>query len=59
MGIYELIELLCKVARLQADIIQKQAEAMAQADIAAEVAAELEEMRNQAAGELTRAEQNY
>lgn len=59
MGTYELIELLCKVARLQADIIQKQAEAMAQADIAAEVTAELEKMRNQAAGELARAERNY
>lgn len=59
MGNYEFIELLCKVARLQADIIQKQAEAMAQADISAEVAAELEKMRNQAAGELARAEQNY
>lgn len=56
---YELIELLCNVAKLQADIIQKQAEAMAQADIAAEVAAELEKMRKQAAGELARAEQNY
>lgn len=59
MGTYELIELLCKVAKIQADIIQKQAEAMAQADISAEVAAELEKMRNQAAGELARAEQNY
>lgn len=29
MGIYELIEELCSVARLQADIIQKQAEAIA------------------------------
>ena len=59
MGTYELVELLCKVAKIQADIIQKQAEAMAQADIATEVAAELEKMRNYAAGELARAEQNY
>lgn len=59
MGTYELVELLCKIAKIQADIIQKQAEAMAQADIAAEVAAELEKMRNYAAGELARAEQNY
>lgn len=59
MSTYELIELLCQVAKVQADIIQKQAEVMAQADIAAEVAAELEKMRNYAAGELARAEQNY
>lgn len=59
MGAYELIELLCQVTRLQADIIQKQAEAIAQAEIADEVAAELGKMRNHAAGELARAEQNY
>lgn len=59
MSTQELIELLCQVAKVQADIIQKQAEAMAQAKIAAEVAAELEKMRNYAAGELARAEQNY
>ena len=34
MGNYELIEELCSVARLQADIIQKQAEVIAQAEIA-------------------------
>lgn len=33
MGNYELIEELCSVARLQADIIQKQAEAIAQAEV--------------------------
>lgn len=59
MGNYELIELLCKVTKMQADIIQKQAEVLAQADIAAEVAAELEAMRDCAAGELARAEKNY
>lgn len=59
MSTQELIELLCQVAKVQADIIQRQAEAMAQAEIAAEVAAELEKMRNYAASELTRAEQNY
>lgn len=59
MSTQELIELLCQVAKVQADIIQRQAEAMAQAEIAAEVAAELEKMRNYAAGELARAEQKY
>lgn len=59
MSTQELIELLCQVAKVQADIIQRQAEVMAQAEIADEVAAELEKMRNYAAGELARAEQNY
>ena len=54
MGIYELIEELCSVARLQADIIQKQAEAIAQAEIAESVAADLAEMRKQAADTLAR-----
>lgn len=52
MGNYELIEELCSVARLQADIIQKQAEAIAQAEIAESVAADLAEMRKQAADTL-------
>ena len=56
MGIYELIEELCSVARLQADIIQKQAEAIAQAEIAESVAADLAEMRKQAADTLARSE---
>lgn len=56
MGIYELIEELCSVARLQADIIQKQAEAIAQAEIAESVAADLAEMRKQAADTLVRCE---
>ena len=56
MGIYELIEELCSVARLQADIIQKQAEAIAQAEIAESVAADLAEMRKQAADTLSRCE---
>lgn len=56
MGIYELIEELCSVARLQADIIQKQAEAIAQAEIAESVAADLAEMRKQAADNLARCE---
>lgn len=56
MGNYELIEELCNVARLQADIIQKQAEAIAQAEIAESVAADLAEKRKQAADTLTRCE---
>ena len=56
MGNYELIEELCSVARLQADIIQKQAEVIAQAEIAERVAADLAEMKKQAAGTLARCE---
>ena len=56
MGNYELIEELCNVARLQADIIQKQAEAIAQAEIAESVAADLAEKRKQAAHTLARCE---
>lgn len=44
------------MARLQADIIQKQAEAIAQAEIAESVAADLAEMRKQAADSLARCE---
>lgn len=56
MGNYELIEELCNVARLQADNIQKQAEAIAQAEIAESVAADLAEKRKQAADTLARCE---
>ena len=56
MGNYELIEGLCGVARLQADIIQKQAEVIAQAEIADSVATDLAEMRKQAADTLARCE---
>lgn len=56
MGNYELIEEFCNVARLQADIIQKQAEAIAQAEIAESVAADLAEKRKQAADTLARCE---
>lgn len=56
MGNYELIEELCSVARLQADIIQKQAEAIAQAEIGESVAADFAEMRKQAADTLARCE---
>ena len=50
MGNYELIEELCNVARLQADIIQKQAEAIAQAEIAESVAADLAEKEKTGSG---------
>lgn len=56
MGNYELIEELCGVARLQADIIQKQSEVITQAEIAESVAADLAEMRKQAADTLSRCE---
>ena len=56
MGNYKLIEELCNVARLQAYIIQKQAEAIAQAEIAESVAADLAEKRKQAADTLARCE---
>lgn len=56
MGNYELIEELCSVARLQADIIQKQAEVIAQAKIADSVAADLAEMRKRAAKVRARCE---
>ncbi len=52
MSLLEIIEKLCAVTRLQADIILKQTEALEQAKIADSVAAELEQMRNTAANEL-------
>lgn len=59
MGIYEIIERLCALVRMQADIIQKQAEALAQAEIADTLAADLAEMRETAAAELSLIEQEY
>lgn len=52
MSLHEIIERLCAVTRLQAEIIEKQAEALAQAEIADAVAAELSEMRQTAAADL-------
>lgn len=52
MSLLEIIERLCAVTRLQAEIIEKQAEALAQAEIADAVAAELTEMRQTAAADL-------
>ena len=59
MGTYEIIERLCTLARMQADIIQKQAEAIAQAEIAETLAADLAEMRETAVAELSVIEQEY
>ena len=58
MNVFEIIEQLCTVARLQADIIEKQAEIIAQAEIADAVAAELSEKRQSAASLLDNAS-NY
>lgn len=52
MSLLEIIERLCAVTELQAQIIEKQAEALAQAEIADAVAAELSEMRSTAAADL-------
>ena len=52
MSLLEIIERLCTVTELQAQIIEKQAEALAQAEIADAVAAELSEMRSTAAADL-------
>lgn len=49
---FEIICRLCDVARLQADIIEKQAEALAQANISDQVTEELKQMRDTAANEL-------
>lgn len=52
MNVFEVIEQLCAVTRLQADIIEKQAEIIAQSEIADAVAEELLEMRRSAASSL-------
>lgn len=59
MGVYEIIEQLCTVARLQADIIQKQAEIIAQCEIADAVASELAEICNKASSSLDNVEKFY
>ena len=59
MGVYETIEKLCAVARLQDDIIQRQAEIIAQAEIADSIAAELAEMRGDAKVQLDTIEKEY
>ncbi len=52
MSLLEIIERLCEVASLQAEIISKQAEEIEQAKIASTVQDELSEMRSRAALEL-------
>lgn len=52
MSLFEVVERLCEVTRLQADIIRKQAEVIEQAKIADSVASELTAMRDTAAAEL-------
>jgi hypothetical protein len=52
MSLFEVVERLCEVTRLQADIIRNQAEVIEQAKIGDSVAEELAAMRNTAAAEL-------
>ena len=52
MSLLEIIERLCEIARLQSEIIQKQAEEIEQAKIADAVSADLLEMRSRAEREL-------
>lgn len=59
MSQLEIIERLCAVTKLQAEIIEKQTEALAQAEIADEVAAELAEMRRTVAADLATIEKEY
>ncbi len=59
MSLIEIIERLCAVAKLQAEIIEKQAVTLAQAEIADEIAAEFSDMRNKAAADLAAIEKEY
>ena len=52
MSLLEIIERLCEIARLQVEIIQKQAEEIEQAKITDAVSADLLEMRSRAEREL-------
>lgn len=52
MSLLEIIERLCTVTRLQANIIQKQAEVIEQAKIVYSTDEELQQMRRTAAAEL-------
>ena len=52
MSLLEIIERLCEIARLQAEIIQKQAKEIEQAKIATATDDELLEMRSRAEREL-------
>ena len=59
MGVYEIIEKLCAVTRLQADIIRQQAEVIAQAEIVDELAAGLADKRETAVEALAAIEKEY
>lgn len=59
MSLLEIIERLCSVTKLQAEIIQKQIEALEQAKIADELAEELQKMRTTAANELALIDKEY
>lgn len=59
MSLIEIIERLCAVTKLQAEIIEKQAVTLAQAEIADEIAAELSNMRSKAAADLAAIEKEY
>lgn len=59
MSLLEIIERLCSVTKLQAEIIQKQTEALEQAKIADELAEELQKMRTTAANELALIDKEY
>jgi hypothetical protein len=59
MSLLEIIERLCAVARLQAEIISKQAEELEQAKIADAVAEELRTKRKSAADELALINREY
>ena len=48
MTAFELTELLCDIIRIQTDIIERQTEALMQADIPEEVRNDLERMQKQA-----------
>lgn len=52
MSLFDVVEQLCEVTRLQADIIRKQAEVIEHAKIANSVASELAAMRNTVVAEL-------
>lgn len=57
MNVFEAIERLCNITRLQADIIEKQAEIIAQAEIADSLSSELSGKRTSAKKALS--EINY
>lgn len=59
MGEYETILRLCQIARDQADIIERQAEIIAQSEIADSVAAGLAEKRAATAASLADIEKEY